>query len=521
MTLPSRSPGPQHGPGQRSPGEIRVAFVGAGPGHPDLITVRGLDRLRRADCVVHDGLVPDEILGAAPASAERIAVSRDGGGGDPGTATGRLLVGLACTGKRVVRLKGGDPSIFGRLEEETRPLDEAGIPYETVPGVTALLAAAASAGIPLTARSCASHVTILTGHEAESKPSPIDLGRLATLPGTLAVYMGMASMKRWAAGLVAAGRPADTAVTVVSRCSWPDERVDHATLGTLADRGDAWPTPAVVIVGDVTRRDADAPAPAAADEAPLAGRRILVTRPEGQGDEVAEAVERLGGRCVHVPVVRVADPPSWKPLDDAIGVADTFDWVVFASVNGVRAFAERLRAAGRDARALGTARLAAIGPATSRAMGVVGLACDLCPASSRSEGIVEALRPTMRGGRVLLVRADRGRDVMRRGLEEAGHSVTEVAAYAVVPVRELDRAALSAVDAGRIDWVTVTSGAIAESAVRLFGDRMKGWRVASISPLTTQVLAGLGIVAACEASTPTSAALVAAIAGRERSGAAG
>jgi uroporphyrinogen III methyltransferase/synthase len=489
------------------PTDVRVSFVGAGPGHPDLITLRGLATLRAADAVVHDALVPTAILDLANPAAIRIPVPRDPLASDPGEATGRLLVELAREGGRVVRLKGGDPGVFGRLTEETDPLRAAAIPFEIVPGVTALLAAAATAGVPLTNRTGASHLTILTGHEADDKTIPLDLRTLAALPGTLAVYMGVAKAARWAAALLSAGRSAATPVTIVSRCSWPDEQIATATLGTLAEAFEThrWPSPAVVIVGCL------AAPPAATPERPLTGRRILLTRPAGQADGLAAALGAVGGEALPIPVVQIGAPPSWAAVDDAIRQAATFDWIVFASVNGVKAFADRLRAAGRDARILGTARVAAIGSATAAALGDAGLACDLVPATASSEGLVAALLPTLRAGRVLLIRADRGRDVMRRELEAGGNEVVEVAAYTTSPVASLDPLAESRLDAAPIHWVTITSGLIAESAVRLFGERMRGWRIASLSPVTTQVLERLGFPPDCEAGEASAAGLVEAI----------
>jgi uroporphyrinogen III methyltransferase/synthase len=221
-------------------------------------------------------------------------------------------------------------------------------------------------------------------------------------------------------------------------------------------------------------------------------------------------VRAAGGESVAVPVVGIADPPSWQPLDEAIGRADTYDWIVFASGNGVRSFAARLRAASRDARALGTARLAAIGPATHRALDAVGLICDLTPADFRSEGLAAAFAALPPGGRFLLVRADKGRDLLRRELESHGHHVDEVVAYASRPLEAIDPATLAALDAG-VDWVTVTSSSIAESAVRLFGDRMRRWRIASISPITSAALERLGLRATVEAAEATAAGIVAAI----------
>jgi uroporphyrinogen III methyltransferase/synthase len=480
-----------------------VSFVGAGPGAADLITVRGAEALRGAEVVVHDLLVPTALLDAFCPTAERLPVARDDRGqGDPGAVTGRLLVTLALAGRRVVRLKGGDPTVFARLAEEMQPLHDAGVPVAIVPGVTAALAAAAAAVLPLTNRSTASSVTILTGHEADDKLAALDFQALAALPGTLVVYMGVEQAARWARSLIGAGKAADTPVTIVSRCSWPDERVATGSLADCAagfDRA-GWQSPAVVIVGAAC-------GPAAG---PLAGRRVLLTRPAGQGDELAGLVRAVGGQCLAVPVIGIDDPPSWQPLDAAIARADTYDWLVFASVNGVRSFVGRLRAVGRDARALGTVRLAAIGPATRRALEDAGLACDLQPTAFRSEGLADAFASLPAGGRFLLLRADKGRDALRRALEDRGHHVDEVVAYVSRPVAAVDAATLAALDAG-IDWVTVTSSSIAASAVRLFGERMRRWRIASISPVTSAALERAGLRATVEAEDATAAGLVAAM----------
>ena len=488
-------------------------FVGAGPGHPDLLTLRAADCLRHADVVVHDVLVPQALLDAVESRAERIPVSRSVNGIDPGESVGRLLAELAASGRSIVRLKGGDPSVFGRLAEELQPLRAAGIPFEIVPGVTAALAAAAAAGVPLTSRAAASSVTILTGHEADEKAETLDFPALASLPGTLAIYMGVEQVNRWSRALIAAGKPAATPVTVISRCSWPDQQIAVTTLGACGTEFErcGWPAPAVVIVGEV----ADMPRPESGTSPSLAGRRVLITRPRAQGDELATLITSLGGACVHVPVIRIEPPSLWAPLDRAISQSDTFDWIVFASANGVHAFSERLRAARLDGRHLGTARLAAIGSATARALESAGLNCDLQPDRFRSEGVVEALGTTVRGGRFLLIRADRGRDVMRRELESLGHHVTEVAAYSSRGVESIDADTLAAIDRGSVDWITITSSFIAESAARLFGERMRRWKIASISPVTTATLLKQGLRPTVEAREPTAAALADAITGWE------
>ena len=492
----------------------RVSFVGAGPGDPGLLTVRAVECLRRADVVVYDTLVPADVLTLVAPTAERLAVPRDGleGDIDPGEATGRLLARLAMEGRIVVRLKGGDPAVFGRLSEEMGPVRDAGISVEIVPGITAAVAAAAAAGIPLTSRAAASSLTILTGHEAADKREGIDFQRLASLPGTLVIYMGVEQVDRWSSGLLAAGKPADTPVTIVSHCSWPDQRIAVSTLARCAADFErhSWPSPAVAIVGEVAQHVDGAST--VAGRGPLAGRRVLNTRPPGQGDDLDALVRAAGGNCLRVPAIRIGPPASWQPLDDAIRQADTFDWIVFASGNGVRGFVDRLRRAGLDGRALGTARLAAIGPATRHELELAGFACDLTPPLFRSEGITSALIHSRSPTRFLLVRANRGRDVMRRELEARGHMVREVTAYSSEPVDPLDAATVEAIDQMPVDWITVTSSLIAESVIRLFGPRIRQWRVASLSPITSATLRQHGIEPTVEAAAAVTDSLVTAMA---------
>jgi uroporphyrinogen III methyltransferase/synthase len=489
-------------------GAGRIVFVGAGPGAADLLTVRGVDVLRRATFVVHDTLVPPAVLALAAATAERRCVtSATSPDVDPGTATGLLLVELARRGGLVVRLKGGDPTVFARLAEELAPLRQAGIPFEIVPGVTAALAAAAAAAMPLTSRSSASSLTILTGHEADAKASAADFATIATLPGTLAVYMGVEQAPEWSRRLMEAGLTGDTPVTMVSRASWPDQRIGSTTLGRCADdiAGNGWQSPAVLIVEAGTVQAACGP---------LAGRRVLVTRPAGQGEDVASRVRAAGGGCIAVPLVEIAPPESCAALDEGMRHAATYDWIVFSSVNGVQAFVERLRSRRLDARALGTARIAAIGPTTRLALEAAGFVVDLAPTAFRSEGLVEAFAAVAPGTRFLVVRADQSRGVLQRDLRDRGHHVDEVVAYRSRPVTSLDAATWADLDRG-VDWVTVTSPSIARAARQVFGDRLSGWRIASLSPVTTAALRDVGIEPTVEAAEATAAALVEAIVAHE------
>ncbi|MFM7184710.1 MAG: uroporphyrinogen-III C-methyltransferase [Planctomycetota bacterium] len=489
-----------------------MCFVGAGPGAADLLTVRAVERLRDADVIVHDALVPARLLDDVNPHAERVPVERCRDQGlDPGSATGRLLVRLAMEGRNVVRVKGGDPTVFGRLAEELEPVRQAGLAVEFVPGVTAAVAAAAAAGVPLTSRADASIVSILTGREADDKDSVVDFARLAKLQGTLVVYMAVEQVARWSAGLLAAGKDPETPVTIVSRCSWPDERIGATTLGTCAadvERG-GWRSPAVVIVG------ASAP-----PSGPLAGRLVVVTRPAGQEGDLVAAIRAAGGQTLHVPLVAIGEPPAWRPLDEAIRAASTYDWIVFASANGVRAFGARLAALRLDGRILGTARLAAIGPATRRQLELAGYRCDLTPAVARSEDLAAELAAGSRRGRFLLIRASRGREELRLGLEALGHHVDEVVAYESRSRSALDADEAEAVVRLPVDWIVLTSPSIATAAVQLFGERMRHWRIASISPVTTAALEPHGLRPAVEADRATAAGIVEAICRHDR-GAAG
>jgi len=490
-----------------------VSFVGAGPGSPDLLTLRAVARLREADVVVHDRLVPMELLAAA-VSARLLPAPRGGeavGDDDPGAVTGRLLVRLAHEGARVVRLKGGDPGVFARLVEELQPVRDAGIDWEIVPGVTAALAAAAAAGLPLTNRAAASSLTFITGHGRRADPSRVDYALLARLPGTLAVYMGLDQARTWAGALLAAGRPPSTPVTVVSRVGWPDQHVDSSDLagcaaGILDER---CAPPAIVLVAMTAE-----PAP----PGPLAGQTILVTRPAGQSGDLVQALAEQGGTAIALPLVTIGPPPDPAAFDTALRRADGYDWIVFVSTNAVAAFRDRLRALGCDGRSLGTARIAAIGSATRAALEDAGWRCDLQPDDERSEGLLATLAGSVRGGRFLLLRADAGRDVLREGLRRAGHHVDEVAAYRAVPLEALPPGIAAGIDPHGIDWVTVTSGRIAEAACRLLGPQLRRCRVASISPVTSAVLRGHGIEPAAEADRPTTASLVGAIVTAVRNG---
>lgn len=505
-------------PSATAPG--RVWFVGAGPGAADLLTVRALRLLESADAVLYDVLVPPHLLGSLRPEVERIPVCRnDPSTGtrliDPGAEVGKRLVRLAQAGRRVVRLKGGDPLVFARFAEETRPLQEAGIPFDVVPGITAATAAAAAVQTPLTSRSHAASVTLITGHRGDhaashaDRPPTEDFARLASLPGTIVVYMGLEKIGQWSQALLDAGCRGDRPVAVISRCAWPDERRCTTTLAELCSDETirTWPSPAVILVGDVISASGES---GPCCRTPLAGQTVLVTRPAGQAADVLKQLHGAGAHGICVPVVEIVPPASWEPLDAAIREAWSYDWIVFSSANGVEAFANRLAAAG-DARLLGTARLAAVGPKTAAALAEHRLACDLVPATHSAAGLVDAMASEPPGRRFLLIQADRGRDTLQAELAARQHEVQRVTGYISRDVPQLDDNAENQLNQHQIDWVMLSSPAITTSAIQLFGDRLANWKTACNSQAAADLLASHGLQATVISSTPSMAALIEAM----------
>lgn len=491
----------------------KVILVGAGPGDPGLITVRGAEALRSADVVLYDYLADSQLLVGTRPDAELVCLGRHG--------HGRLwkqeeinarMIAAARQGQTVVRLKGGDPAVFGHLAEELAALDEAGVDYEIVPGITAATAVASYAGIPLTSRDAASCVTLVTGQESSDKNggAELDYAALAKTPGTLVFYMGVTTAPVWSRALVEHGKPADTPVAVVRRCSLPDQETLYGTLRDLPlmlAPGKIRP-PAVVIVGDVVRQ---ASAQSWFTERPLFGKTILVTRPKHQAAELVERFTELGARVLVQPAIEIGPPDEPSAVDAALDRLDEFQWLVFSSSNGVEFFLDRLAHTGRDARALGRLCIAAIGPATVDALAKYSLRADVCPETYRAEALADALAPQATGQRMLLVRASRGREVLAEMLATAGGHVEQVVVYASRDVTDADPDAVRALASGEIDWVTVTSSAIARSLVKLFGDQLLQTKLAAISPLTADVLREHGLEPAAVAEVYTTDGLVGAM----------
>jgi uroporphyrinogen III methyltransferase/synthase len=478
-----------------------VYLVGAGPGDPGLLTVRAAELIARADVILHDRLIPAEALAGARPDAEVLYVGKQGGGRQvPQEETQRLLVERARAGRTVVRLKGGDPFVFGRGGEEALVCLEAGIAFEVVPGITAGVAAPAYAGIPVTHRELASGVAFVTGHEDPAKPdSALDWPALAAFPGTLVFYMGVRALPRIAEQLVAGGRPADEPVAVVERGTLPGQRTLVATLSDVAERAAAEGirAPAITLVGPVAELRERL---AWLERRPLHGRTIAVTRARPQASALAARLRELGAGVVEAPAIRT------RPLEAELPDLAVYDLVCVTSPNGAAELFARLGAAGRDARALAGLLVAAIGPGTARALKEHGIVADIVPERAVAEGLVSGLAG-VDVRRALIVRAREGRDVLPDALRARGADVDVVALYETV-AEPLDEPTARA--AAAADYVTFTSA----STVRYFLDAaggLDGPRIASIGPATSTALRDAGLEPHVEADPHTPDGLVEAL----------
>jgi uroporphyrinogen III methyltransferase/synthase len=500
--------------------EPRVFLVGAGPGDPGLLTLRAAELLARADLVLYDQLVPRRVLDFANPAAELVCV-RDLPGQHPDKYPHihARLIEAARAGKAVVRLKGGDPLVFGRGGEEAEALRQAGVGYEIVPGVTAALAAAAYLDVPLTHRRHASAVALVTGHELPNKPgNRLDWQALAKFPGTLAIYMGIARLPLIVAELLKHGKDPDTPSAIVERASTGDMRTVYAPLRGLeaARRHAGLEAPGLILIGEVVDQRA---ARSWAEKRPLFGRRVLVTRPRHQAGPMLRRLELLGAVPYLLPAVEVRDPADFGPLDQALGEVRTggWDWLVFTSANGVHGLIRRLRHLGRDLRDLGGVKLAAIGPKTAEALRQYHLEADVVPpATFSSEGLAAALAKEVDGRRVLLARASRGRDLLRQELAKAAH-VEQVTVYEQADAVDPDAEALAALRRGEVEFVTLSSSNVARALVGAFDETIQGRvlrgevKLVAISPETGKAVRELGLPVAAEAEVYTADGLIDAV----------
>jgi uroporphyrinogen III methyltransferase/synthase len=468
---------------------VTVYLVGAGPGDPGLMTRRSLELIAAADVIVYDRLIPEGALAGARTDAELIFVGKEGGGEQvPQAETDRLLLEHGARGGLVVRLKGGDPFVFGRGGEEAELLRAAGIEFEVVPGVTAGIAAPAYAGIPVTHRELASSVAFLTGHEDPAKAdSAHDWDALAAFPGTLCVYMGVRQLEGIAARLIGGGRDPEEPAALIQRGTFPTQRAVRATLGTLAAvaREQRIGAPAIAVFGPVAGMREQI---AWLERRPLHARTVAVTRARAQASGLADRLRALGARVIEAPTIRIVELPG--PVPDLAGP----DLIVFSSANGVSAFFARLQAAGADARALAGLRVAAMGPGTARALAGRGIRADIIPARFIAEGMVEALSE-LSITRALIVRGAEGRDVLADALAARGVAVDVAVVYENVidPLAPDTLAALA-----EADYLTFTSASSARNYLDA-GGPLRGRRV-SIGPATSAALSERGVSIDVEAA---------------------
>jgi uroporphyrinogen III methyltransferase / synthase len=483
---------------------MTVYLVGAGPGDPGLLTVRGAEVLARADVVVFDRLSAPALLDRAPVGAERIDVGKSPRGPSvPQDDINRLLVDRGRSGATVVRLKGGDPFVFARGAEEAAALEAAGVHYEVVPGISSALAVPAYAGIPVTLRYSSTSVTIVTGHEDPAKGrTDVDWEALARVGGTIVILMGVAHLAEITERLQAGGLGPDTPVAAVRWGTRPDQTTVRATLGTIA----AHPLrpPCTIVVGEVAAEHLGW-----FERRPLLGRRVVVTRARDQAPQLTARLRAVGADVLEVPTIEIVDPADGgAALRAALADVRSYDWVVLTSPNGARRFTAGLR----DGRDLGGVRLAVIGPGTGAALAEDRLVADLVPERFVAEALLEAFpAPDGRGsGRVLLARAEVARDVLPDGLRSQGWEVDVVDAYRTAPV-PVDAAARDRIRAA--DVVTFTSSSTVERFLDAVGPGDVPAAVACIGPVTAATARARGLTVDVEAPVHTIDGLVDALVG--------
>jgi len=477
----------------------KVYLVGAGPREPDLVTVRAVECLKKADVVIYDFLAAPELLKLVPEGAETIYVGKKGGSHTVSQdRINEVIVARAKQGRTIVRLKGGDPFIFGRGGEEAEVLAEAGIPFEVVPGVTSAVAAPAYAGIPLTHRLYTSSVAFVTGHEDPTKKqSSIDWSKLATGVGTLVFLMGVKNLANIAEKLMAAGRDPKTPVALVRWGTTPQQTTVVGTLDTIVAKVQAagLKPPATIVVGEVIKlRDTLN----WFEKRALFGKTVVITRARAQASELVRRLTDLGAACLECPTIKVVPPEDWSPLDVAIDNLGSYDWLVFTSANGVSFFFERLYEKDKDVRVLKDVSTAAIGPATAKRLRDFGLKSDIIPETYQAESIVETFKQeAMNGKRVLLPRAKEARPVLPVELRKMGAIVDEIAAYQTEQARENVDVLVKRLEEGSIDLLTFTSSSTVRNFKALlppdrFESLIDGVTVASIGPITADTARDLG-----------------------------
>ena len=479
--------------------KAKVFLVGAGPGDPGLITVRGKECIETADVIIYDYLAAPALLTHAQKKAEIIYVGKKGG--DHTLSQGQinaLIVEKAKAGFRVCRLKGGDPFIFGRGGEEAEVLVKEGIAFEIVPGITSAIAAPAYAGIPLTHRKLTSTVAFVTGHEDPDKDeSSIDWATLAKGIGTLVFFMGVKNLPNIIQQLTDHGKPPDTPVALVRWGTTPQQVTVSGTFENIVERAKkaGLKAPAIIVVGDVVDLRQTLKW---FENRPLTGKRIVVTRARQQASDLVKMLTDAGAECLECPTIKILPPEDKTALNRAVQNLSGYDWIVFTSANGVTFFFERLFADNKDVRALSHIRTAAIGPATAQRLFEFGLKSDIVPRTYRAESVVEAFgKEDIKGKKILLPRAEEARPVLPLELTKMGAEVEEVTAYQTIKDLENADILIQGLDEKTIDLITFTSSSTVKNFKALLpADRFKqlidGVKVASIGPITAETAMDLG-----------------------------
>lgn len=494
-----------------------VYLVGAGPGDPGLITVKGLECVKKADVIVYDRLASPRLLSYARPDAELIYVGKS-----PDchtlnqTQINQVLVDKALEGKLVTRLKGGDPFVFGRGGEEAEALLAYDLPFEVVPGITSAISVPAYAGIPVTHRDFTSNFTVITGNEDPTKEdSSIDWAKISTGAGTLVFLMGMRNLPKIVQKLQAHGRPANTPIALIRWGTRPEQQTVVGTLENIVEEAEKAKIkhPVIIIVGQVvTLRDKLK----WFENKPLFGKRVVVTRSRSQASTFSEAIEELGGEPWEFPTISIAEPDDFAPMDAAIAHLEEYQWLIFTSVNGVESFFARLTHNKRDVRDLKGIKLCAIGPKTREELGKRGLNCDYMPGEYRAEAIIEGMKQyNLQGQQILLPRADIARKVLPDTLKQLGAVVTDVVAYKTV-LGDGSGMVLELLQNKTVDVVTFTSSSTVKNFVKMLNtsnyvELLQNVTLASIGPITSETARSLGLQIQIEAKEYTIPGLVKAI----------
>jgi len=500
--------------------EGKVFLVGAGPGDPGLITVRGKQLIEMADAVVYDALANSILLPPGARTTGRpelYYVGKRSGAKDTVTQDeiNSLLVKLAREGKRVVRLKGGDPFVFGRGSEEAQAMNDASVPFEIVPGITAGIAAPAYAGIPVTHRGLSTSVTFVTGHEDPAKPTTqTNWAALAKSGGTIVLYMGVKTLSNVSAALIGGGMPGDIPAAAIQWATHPKQRTVVATLETLPAKAveQNVSAPVITVIGwSIVLRDELN----WFERRPLFGRRIVVTRAAQQAAELSERLRELGADVIEMPATQIARL-DLAPLRTEIDRLSLYNWLIFTSKNAISIFWEQLLGAGKDARVLAGLNVAAVGPATAGALLEHGIAVDVIPTRFVAEGLIEMLqtRDDLGGAKVLYVTAEGARDVLPQALKDLGADVTRIETYRSIVDGEGAEKLVRAIEAGNVDLVTFTSASAVRGYVDAVGEDV-ALRVpaASIGPQTSDALREAGIEVKGQAEESTLDSLASAVVG--------